>query len=87
MINSIYRFNLLTLWNHDKINVNVYKGLKEVLTIMKERIISIVILALSMAVLAACGSPASGSNETVKDEEVVNMPNPWQETTDIEEAH
>ena len=86
MINSIYRFNLLTLWNHDKINVNVYKGLKEVLTIMKERIISIVILALSMAVLAACGSPASGSNETVKDEEVVNMPNPWQETTDIEEA-
>ena len=61
MINSIYRFNLLTLWNHDKINVNVYKGLKEVLTIMKERIISIVILALSMAVLAACGSPASGN--------------------------
>ena len=53
---------------------------------MKVRIISIVVFALSMTLLAACGSPASGSNETVKDEEVVNMPNPWQETTDIEEA-
>ena len=53
---------------------------------MKAVTISIVILALSMAVLAACGSPAAGSNDPVKEEEVVNMPNPWTETTDLEEA-
>ena len=50
------------------------------------KMISIVILALSMAVLVACGNSAPVNNVDNKDTEVVGMPNPWKETTDIEEA-
>ena len=50
------------------------------------KMISIVILALSMAVLVACGNSAPVNNVDNKDTEVVGMPNPWKETTDLEEA-
>ena len=50
------------------------------------KMISIVILALSMAVRVACGNSAPVNNVDNKDTEVVGMPNPWKETTDIEEA-
>lgn len=51
-----------------------------------DRNIIIVLLILSVAALAACSSTSSGHKAEQKEEEVVNMPNPWKETTDIEEA-
>lgn len=51
-----------------------------------DRSIIVMLLILSIAALAACSSISSGQKADQKEEEVVNMPNPWKETTDIEEA-
>ena len=51
-----------------------------------DRSIIVMLLILSIAALAACSSISSGQKADQKEEEVVGMPNPWKETTDIEEA-
>ena len=57
---------------------------------MTDKNIVIGILVTAMLALAACGSANSaGKTETAaeaKTETVVEMPNPWHETTDLEEA-
>jgi hypothetical protein len=57
---------------------------------MKLKGIYAVVLILSLTALVACGSPASGGasagKESADKEEVVDMANPWTETTDLEEA-
>ena len=52
----------------------------------RDRTIIIALLILSIAALAACSGIANGNKADQNKEEVVNMPNPWTDTTDHEEA-
>lgn len=56
---------------------------------MRDRNIIIAILVIAMLALAACGGMNSGSGtakEEASAETTVQIPNPWHETTDLEEA-
>ena len=56
---------------------------------MRDRNIVIAVLVGSMIALAACGggnSVKTGSTEEAAAQSTVEMPNPWSETQDLDEA-